>query len=334
MIAAMELKMPARLHTPVLLDAILKIAQPIRGRWLDATLGAGGYAEALLKAGASHVTGIDRDPSVFDNLRSLEKKFDQRLKLVQDLFSNLGEHVSALDGVVLDLGVSSMQLDQDARGFSFFRDGPLDMRMSQSGQSAADLVNTLSEKELADTLFAYGEERASRRISRAIVTRRKMQPFERTLDLADLIERILPRTKSGQPHPATRSFQAIRIAVNNEFQELFIGLHAAEKALVPNGLLIVVTFHSLEDRMVKRFFQARSAQSSRANRFAPENSIGKPSFEIITKKAISAKFDEIKANSRARSAKLRVGRRTSAPFETLLNANEIGMPIIGRKYRA
>ena len=334
MMAAMGFKVPIRSHTPVLLGEILKVAHPIRGRWLDATIGAGGYAAALLKAGASHVTGIDRDPSVFDNLSALEKKFDQRLKFVQDLFSNMGEHVSALDGVVLDLGVSSMQLDQGARGFSFLRDGPLDMRMSQSGQSAADLVNTLSEVVLADTLFVYGEERASRRIAKAIIARRRIQPFERTLDLAELIKRVLPKTQSGQAHPATRTFQALRIAVNNEFQELFKGLHAAEKALAPNGLLVVVTFHSLEDRMVKRFFQARSSQSSRSNRFVPEIQMSKPAFELITKKAISAKFEEIKANSRARSAKLRVGRRTSAPLEVPLTANELGMPSVKGKNRA
>ena len=208
------------------------------------------------------------------------------------------------------------------------------MRMSQAGQSAADLVNTLSEEELADTLFSYGEERASRRIAKAIVTRRRIQPFERTLDLADVLQRVLPRPKPGQSHPATRSFQALRIAVNNEFQELFDGLHAAEKALLPNGLLIVVTFHSLEDRMVKRFFQARSGRSSRSNRFVPEINMPKPAFEILTKKVVSAELREIKANSRARSAKLRVGRRTSAPFDVRLTAKEIGMPLIRGKQRA
>ncbi len=330
----MDSKMPVSPHIPVLLDAILKIANPIRGRWLDGTLGAGGYTTALLEAGASHVTAIDRDPSVFEILRAMEEKFEDRVKFVEDLFSNLGKHVKALDGVVLDLGVSSMQLDQDARGFSFLRDGPLDMRMSQVGRSAADLVNSLTEVELADTLFAYGEERASRRIAKAIVARRKIQPFERTLELVDIIQRALPRAKPGQAHPATRCFQALRIAVNNEFEELFEGLHAAEQALAPAGFLIVVTFHSLEDRMVKRFFQARSGQSSSGNRFAPEVKMPKPTFELVTKKAVSSEFQEVEANPRARSAKLRIGRRTSAPFEVVVTAKDLGMPSLKGKHRA
>ena len=329
-----QLDLPAAPHIPVLIDAIIKLAAPVKGYWLDGTLGAGGYAMALLDAGAEHVTGIDRDPSVFDLLRSRTAKYGDRLSFVEDVFSNLSEHGHDLDGVVLDLGVSSMQLDQAGRGFSFMRDGPLDMRMSQSGPSAADLVNELSEVELADILFAYGEERASRRIARAIVARRQSQPFEHTLDLADVIQGVLPRPKPWQAHPATRSFQALRIAVNHEFDELFLGLHGAENALAPGGLLMVVTFHSLEDRMVKRFLQLRSGHGQNANRFAPEMQTSKPTFDLVTRKAVSAEEEEVSQNPRARSARLRVGRRTGAPALKSLSAKDLGMPSIGVKQRA
>ncbi len=321
-------------HVPVLIDDILKIAAPVKGRWLDGTLGAGGYTKALLEAGADYVTGIDRDPSVFGLLQELAKGFEGRLRFVEDVFSNLSSHESDLDGIVLDLGVSSMQLDHKARGFSFMRDGPLDMRMSQSGKSAADLVNNLGETDLAKILFAYGEERASRRIARAIVARRQRQPFERTLDLAGVIEGVLPRPKPGQMHPATRSFQALRIAVNHEFDELFHGLNGAEDALAPGGLLIVVTFHSLEDRMVKRFFRMRSGQGQNANRFAPEVKLAQPTFDLVTRTAVAASGRELNRNPRARSARLRVGRRTDAPISESLSAKDLGMPSLGGKRRA
>ncbi len=334
MTALEQLDLHAASHIPVLIDDILKMAAPVKGRWLDGTLGAGGYSKALLKAGADSVTGIDRDPSVFGPLRGLAEVFEGRLRFVEDVFSNLATHESDLDGIVLDLGVSSMQLDQEARGFSFVRDGPLDMRMSQSGQSAADLVNNLAEADLANILFAYGEERASRRIARAIVAHRQNRPFERTLDLAEVIGGVLPRPKPGQMHPATRSFQALRIAVNHEFDELFQGLHGAEDALAPGGLLMVVTFHSLEDRMVKRFFQMRSGQGQNANRFAPEVKSAQPTFDLITRKAVAAAKEELDHNPRARSARLRVGRRTDAQSLENLSAKDLGMPSIGEKRRA
>ena len=329
-----QLDLHAASHIPVLLDDLLKIAAPVKGRWLDGTLGAGGYTKALLKAGADHVTGIDRDPSVFRPLRGLAEVFEGRLRFVEDVFSNLATHESDLDGIVFDLGVSSMQLDQGARGFSFMRDGPLDMRMSQSGQSAADLVNNLGEADLANILFTYGEERASRRIARAIVAQRQTQPFERTLDLVEVIEDALPRPKPGQMHRATRSFQALRIAVNHEFDELFQGLHGAEDALASGGLLMVVTFHSLEDRMVKRFFQMRSGQVQNANRFAPEVKSAQPTFDLMTRKAVVAAGEELDRNPRARSARLRVGRRTDAPSAESLSAKDLGMPILGENRRA
>jgi 16S rRNA (cytosine1402-N4)-methyltransferase len=206
-----------------------------------------------------------------------------------------------------------MQIDQAARGFSFQKDGPLDMRMGQSGPSAAGLVNTMPEAELADILYQLGEERASRRIARAIVSERKASPFETTRQLAGLIERLMPRPKPGQLHPATRSFQALRIAVNDELGELARGLSAAEAALAPGGWLAVVTFHSLEDRIVKRFLQSRSGAAPKASRHAPETISETPRFEVPLRKAGTASDAEIAANPRARSAKLRIARRLDGP---------------------
>ena len=256
-------------HIPVLLGPLLEAVAPVEGRWLDGTFGAGGYARGLLDAGADEVIGVDRDPAVFVMARAWSDAYGDRLKLVQGTFSQLDEHAGGpLDGVVLDLGVSSMQLDQPERGFSFMTDGPLDMRMSQEGPTAADIVNEASEADLADILFHYGEERASRRIAKAIVNARAEAPITRTRQLAQIIEGCLPRPKPGQSHPATRSFQALRIAVNDEFGELVSGLEAAERALKPGGRLAVVSFHSLEDRVVKRFLQSRSGGGGRGRRHA------------------------------------------------------------------
>ena len=268
----------------------------------------------MLEAGADRVIGVDRDPSVFDMAADWAPAYGDRLILVEGTFSRLDEHADApLDGVVLDLGVSSMQLDQAERGFSFMQEGPLDMRMSGQGPSAADLVNDTDERMLADILFQFGEERASRRIARAIVAARKTAPFETTQQLVAVIEKCLPRPKPGQSHPATRSFQAIRIAVNDELGELVAGLIAAERALKPGGKLAVVTFHSIEDRIVKRFLQARSGGGGRANRYAPELAEAPPQFRLLSRKAIGPDPDEVAENPRARSAKLRVAERTEAP---------------------
>ena len=296
-------------HIPVLIGPLIKAVAPVRGRWLDGTLGAGGYARALIDAGADHVIGLDRDPAALEMAKDWA---DHRVSLVRDVFSNMDAHGQALDGVVLDLGVSSMQLDQSARGFSFMRDGPLDMRMSQDGQSAADLVNGAEEAVLADILYLYGEERASRRIARAIVRARDEAPIESTLRLAGIVEKCLPRSKPGQAHPATRSFQAIRIAVNDEYGELMRGLEAAERVLAPGGARAVVTFHSIEDRMVKRFFQARSGGGGGGSRHAPELATAPVQFTLASRKAISADEAELAVNPRARSALLRVGHRTDA----------------------
>ena len=318
-------------HMPVLLSPILSLAAPVRGDWLDGTLGAGGYTRGLLEAGAKSVTAVDRDPSVFDLVKELKQRYKERLNLVEGVFSKLDQYAINLSGVVLDLGVSSMQLDQADRGFSFLRDGPLDMRMGASVQTAADLVNRSEEIELANILFSYGEERASRRIARAIVKRRSECLFDSTLDLVQVIQSVMPRQKPGQTNPATRSFQAIRIAVNSEYQELFKGLHAAEKALSEGGLLMVVTFHSIEDRMVKRFLQMRSGLAAKANRFAPEIKDVAPQFALITKKAVRADANELSVNPRARSAKLRVARRTAAPSVEMLSHKELGMPVVKGK---
>jgi 16S rRNA (cytosine1402-N4)-methyltransferase len=259
--------------------------------------------------------------------------YGDRVRLVAGTFSDLDELAGEpLDGVVLDLGVSSMQLDQPERGFSFMKDGPLDMRMSQSGESAADLVNGADEGVLADILYHYGEERASRRIAHAIVAARQLEPIQTTAKLAEIVAKCLPRPKPGQSHPATRSFQAIRIAVNTEFQELAEGLNAAERALKPGGLLAVVTFHSLEDRIVKRFFQLASGHEANANRYAPARADTTARFEMVTRKAVAPDDAEVARNPRARSAKLRVGRRTTAPAKMLAPA-ELGLPEIQKKGR-
>lgn len=317
-------------HIPVLLRPLLQAVAPVLGAWLDGTFGAGGYARGLLAAGAARVIGIDRDPLAFEMAAPWRGEFGDRLVLVENTFSNL-DAVAAeiapggLDGVVLDLGVSSMQLDQPERGFSFLRDGPLDMRMSQSGPSAADLVNEADEGALADILYHYGEERASRRIARAIVEARKSAPYESTKQLVATIERCLPRPKPGQSHPATRSFQALRIAVNDEFGQLIEGLEAAERALKPGGKLAVVTFHSLEDRVVKRFFQARSGRAPGGSRYAPEAAPEAAAFDLVTRKGVGPDEIELAQNPRARSAILRVGARTDSPAGRADRAS-LGLP--------
>lgn len=320
-------------HIPVLLDPILRTIAPVAGTWLDGTLGAGGYTRALLDAGAARVIGVDRDPLALNMAEDWAKPYGDRLRLVQGTFSSLDALAGeALDGVVLDLGVSSMQLDQPERGFSFMKDGPLDMRMSQSGENAAAIVNTADEATLADILYHYGEERASRRIARAIVAARSEAPITTTARLADIVAKCLPRPKPGQSHPATRSFQAIRIAVNTEFTELTEGLAAAERALKPGGVLAVVTFHSLEDRIVKRFFQLASGHEANANRYAPAKADTKARFDLVTRRAVGPDETELAANPRSRSAKLRVARRTAAPAQDIDPA-ELGVPQIRPKGR-
>ncbi len=323
MAAADPTQDPNAPHVPVLIDPLIKAVAPVTGLWLDGTFGAGGYTRRLLDAGADTVIGVDRDPGALTLAAPMKAEFGDRLQLVEGQFSDLDTFASApLDGVVLDLGVSSMQIDQAERGFSFQKDGPLDMRMSGQGPSAADLVNLTDENELADYLYHFGEERAARRIARAIVA---VRPLETTLQLATVVSSCLPRPKPGRIHPATRSFQAIRIAVNGEFNELIKGLEAAERALKPGGKLAVVTFHSLEDRVVKRFFQVRSGGTANANRFAPEIETEMAQFKLLSRRAIGPDEDEVARNPRSRSAKLRVAERTDAPV-TPLDRSAMGLP--------
>jgi 16S rRNA (cytosine1402-N4)-methyltransferase len=320
-------------HVPVLLTPLLAAVAPVSGVWVDGTFGAGGYARGLLDAGASQVIGIDRDPLALSMAATWAGQYGNRLRLIAGTFSNLDTLAAQpVDGIVLDLGVSSMQLDLAERGFSFAKDGPLDMRMSQEGESARDLVNTSTEEQLADILYTFGEERASRRIARAILAARAVAPIETTLHLAEIVQRCLPRPKPGQSHPATRSFQAIRIAVNTEFTELAEGLMAAERALKPGGMLAVVTFHSLEDRIVKRFLLLRSGGEANANRYAPQSAADAARFTLVTKRAVTPDDAELATNSRSRSAKLRIARRTSAPAGPV-DAASIGVPMIQRKGR-
>lgn len=311
----------AQPHIPVLIGPLIKAVSPVSGVWLDGTFGNGGYTRELLAAGAEKVIAVDRDPLAFEMAADWIGDFP--IDPVQGTFSKLDEYGSDLDGIVLDLGVSSMQLDIAERGFSFMRDGPLDMRMSQDGPSAADLCNTGDEAELADIIYLYGEERASRRIAKAIVAAR---PLTTTLQLAKIVEGCLPRSKPGQSHPATRTFQALRIAVNDEYGELFAALMASERALKEGGQLAVVTFHSVEDRMVKRFFQKRGGGMANANRFAPEVAQDDAAWSIKSRKAISADKDELQMNPRSRSAKLRVARRTGVAAQAV-TPKDIGMPV-------
>ena len=311
-------------HIPVLISSLISTASPISGTWIDGTFGAGGYTKYLLNAGADRVIGIDRDPSVFDMATDWKSEFGDRLRLVQDTFSNLDKTTEQADGVVLDIGVSSMQIDQAERGFSFQKDGPLDMRMSGTGSTAAHLINSASEEKIADILFYFGEERASRRIAKMIVERRNERPFERTLDLVSVIQKCLPRSKPGQAHPATRSFQALRIAVNGEYNQLVEGLSAAERVLCLGGVLAVVTFHSIEDRIVKRFFQSRSG-SKAGSRYAPLVEDVDAQFILKSRKPIRASEEEMALNPRSRSAKLRIGWRTSADSRPI-DVKTLGVP--------
>ena len=299
-------------HVPVLLDEVLAALSPLSDkRIVDGTFGAGGYSRALLEGGAI-VVAIDRDPSVKPFADALMAEFEGRLTFVPGTFSELdslaAEH-GPIDGVVLDIGVSSMQLDQAERGFSFMRDGPLDMRMSGAGESAADLVNTLDAEPLANLLYAFGEERKSRRIAQFIVAARETAPIQTTLELAKIIEKAIGR-KPGDAHPATRSFQALRIAVNAEFDQLVEALFAAERLLNEGGKLAVVTFHSLEDRIVKRFFDPEKGGPAQS-RHLPQVQTEARRWANVAK-ARKAGEAELGRNPRARSAILRAASRSDA----------------------
>jgi 16S rRNA (cytosine1402-N4)-methyltransferase len=306
-------------HIPVLGREVMGWLEPRDGGvYVDATFGAGGYSRAILEINNTRVIGIDRDRTAIAGGFELVDRSNGRLTMVEDRFSNLAEvcaaqGVSPVDGVVMDIGVSSMQLDEAARGFSFRADGPLDMRMGQDGPTAADVIAKASEADLANIIYIFGEERHSRAVARAIIAARKEAPIATTRALADLVAKVV-RAKPGDIHPATRTFQALRIFVNGELNELLLALSAAECVLKPGGRLVVVSFHSLEDRIVKNFFSER-AKAGGGSRHQPETTQRLPSFSILTKRPVMADDDEVSSNPRARSAKLRAGERTDAPAQ-------------------
>jgi len=316
----MNAPVPMNSHVPVLLDEVVAALDAAPGEThVDGTFGAGGYTRAILSKGVARVFAFDRDPEAIQCGETLAASSGGRLTLVPERFSRMRQALSdrgveAVDGVTLDIGVSSMQLDRPERGFSFQADGPLDMRMSQDGESAADFLNDAGEGEIADVIFQYGEEPKSRRIARAIVAGR---PIESTGQLADIVRKATGHKPGAKKDPATRTFQAIRIHINDELGELVGGLAAAEQVLAPGGRLAVVTFHSLEDRIVKRFLKERSGALPAGSRHLPAaNETGpEPTFEAVAR-PVRAGETEIAANPRARSATLRAARRTSAPSWT------------------
>lgn len=308
-------------HKSVMLDEVLAAIAPKDGDIIvDGTFGRGGYSRAFLKAANCQVMGVDQDPEAVEVGRQLETEMGERFHMLESRFGQMDEalltkKISKVNSIALDLGVSSPQLDQAERGFSFAKEGPLDMRMSRKGPSAADLVNDLPEEELADILYAYGDERHSRRIARKIVAVRKESPIQTTKQLAEIIYSVLPRHGKGID-PATRTFQALRIKVNDEMGELERALELAERLLLPGGRLAVVSFHSLEDRCVKQFLKSRSeTRSTPGNRHLPfvEKHDFNPTFQLGSKKAVKPSEEECRVNPRSRSAKLRWAIRTAAP---------------------
>ena len=308
--------MTAARHIPVMITEVLDaLALFDGGVYLDGTFGAGGYAQAILDAADCHLIAIDRDPDAVASGAAVKARYGDRLTLVQGCFSEMEQLAGAagahqVQGVTLDLGVSSMQLDQAQRGFSFAADGPLDMRMAQAGESAADVVNSRGQEELADIIYQLGDERRSRAVARAIVKVRDIAPIERTSTLAEIVAKVVGRG-AGRIHPATRTFQALRIYVNSEIEELRQGLRAAERLLAPEGWLAVVSFHSLEDREVKQFLAERSGLQPSPSRHLPPRDGHLPiTFQLPRRGAAKPTPAEIAVNPRARSARLRVAQRT------------------------
>ncbi|NWG47125.1 MAG: 16S rRNA (cytosine(1402)-N(4))-methyltransferase RsmH [Alphaproteobacteria bacterium] len=308
-------------HIPVLLAAVMDALAPrAEGHYVDGTFGAGGYTRALLSVDGTQVLGIDRDPAAIADGEGLAREAGGRLALRHGRFSEMETLARAwtgapIDGICLDLGVSSMQLDRRERGFSFLGDGPLDMRMDPASPlSAADIVNGWPEAEIGRILKIYGEEPRARAIARAIVAARAEAPITRTAALAGLVSEVMgPAAAASRTHPATRTFQALRLAVNEELDELALGLAAAERLLAPGGRIAVVAFHSLEDRMVKRFLTARSERAPAPSRHQPPAARPEPSFRLLKAGAVKADEAETAANPRARSARLRAAERTAAP---------------------
>ena len=307
-------------HNPVLVVEVVEALSPKADAvYLDATFGRGGYSRAILDAAPCEVIAIDRDPDAIAAGQSLCREYDDRLTLLEGRFSQIRSllasiHVPYVDGIVFDFGVSSPQLDDADRGFSFRFDGPLDMRMEKSGTDASDFINAASEKDIADILWQFGEERASRRIARAIIEARKETEITTTFQLAKIIRAVMPRPKPGQIDPATRSFQAIRIYINNELEEICAALPAAMACLKPGGKLAVVAFHSLEDRLVKTFIMNEAGKAPRPSRHLPDLEEHPPRLKMITRKPIIPTDDEMHRNPRSRSARLRIAERTDAPL--------------------
>lgn len=306
-------------HVPVLLDAVLDALAPRDGAvYVDGTFGGGGYTRALLAASHCRIFGIDRDPDAVRLGQRLAVDHEGRLQMLEGRFGDMAQLIAPVNtdpiaGIALDLGLSSIQLDTAERGFSFRADGPLDMRMSPDGRSAAEIVASLSEPQLADLIREYGEERFARRVARAITAARQHSPIRRTTELAEIVRAAIPKSEPGQD-PATRTFQALRIAVNDELGELDRGLAAAERLLTPGGRLAVVSFHSLEDRRVKEFLRRRSDSAPRASRHQPVRAAAAaPSFKLLTRRAIRPSAAEIAHNPRARAARLRAAERTASP---------------------
>ena len=305
-------------HIPVLLNEVVDALQPRDGgRYVDGTFGAGGYTTAMLDRAQCRVIALDRDPDAIAAGQVLAERYAPRLRLIEGRFGDMADLLSAegvddVDGVTLDLGVSSMQLDEAERGFSFRLDGPLDMRMSTSGESAADLVARLSEAELAELIRSLGEERYARRVARAIVDARSEKPINRTGELADIVRRAVPSREPGLDS-ATRTFQALRIAVNDELGELERGLAGVERLLMPGGRLAVVAFHSLEDARVKSFLRQRSGGAAVSRHVPPPPGTPAPSFHLLHRRAVRPGTAEAQRNPRARSARLRAAERTAAP---------------------
>lgn len=306
-------------HIPVLLNEIVEATAPQDGDIIiDGTFGGGGYTKALLDAAPCEVFAIDRDPDAIERGKALSQQLDNRLHMFEGCYGDMAALVpQKVNAVVLDIGVSSFQIDEAERGFSFREDGPLDMRMAQSGESAADVVNTYGEKELADIIYKYGEERHSRKVARAIVDARKEDDITTTAQLAKIVRSVVRQAKD-KIDPATRTFQGLRIYVNDELGELERGLEAAEQILLPGGRLVVVTFHSLEDRIVKKFLKERSGGNARTNRYMPDagDQGPQPTFKLVNRKPVAPGDEELRENPRARSSKLRAAIRTDAPART------------------
>jgi 16S rRNA (cytosine1402-N4)-methyltransferase len=315
------MSIPSDQHIPVMLPEVLHYLAPEAGKtYVDGTFGFGGYSRGILTTSDCTLFAIDRDPEALPRAQAVSNDHPERFTLLQGCFGEMeillaDKKIEKVDGIVLDIGVSSMQIDDAERGFSFREDGPLDMRMSQTGKSAAEVVNTYGEKELADIIYKYGEERASRAVARAIVKFRSEETISRTVQLANIVRSVVRSSKKDKIDPATRTFQGLRIYVNDELGELERALVAAERILVSGGRLVIVSFHSLEDRIVKSFLKSRSGGNPRPSRYAPDFDIEgpSPSFSLLSRKAIGPSEEETRINPRARSARLRAAERTNAP---------------------